>query len=1204
MNVQITTVRALLATLIVTVYATGPPALADAPQESSQAGREVRAAIDEGRFVDAERQARALLASFGGLAGENPTAAMSAGDLLLDALIENGRGGDQETQDLAHEMLRRRQATSPDDRPALAASLGHLGVVLFRAGEYRRAALELEKACVIRENASLANDSAAAADFGHLAMALLKLGRDNDALTASNRAVAIAASLANHEISTPDALNIRGFVWQWKGDYSRSRTDLERAFAIQQTTRARHPSTAMTLMLLGTQYQLEGDSVRARDFLERAVSLAEETLRPDHPNIAWFVRVLAVPVQDLGDLARARALQERATALAVSSVGSGHPLTADCLQDLAGTLLLQADFEGARSRYENALAIYQRRLGSDSPETAMVVYNLALLNADLGDFARARELHRRAIAAWERTFGRDHAFVARGLWEFGQTLADQRLDREAVPLFERALAIRRRTLGNNNVAVAETLSSVASSLARLGESQRALSLSTQAMNIWEKAASPDTAGFVRSLLAHAGVLSARGEIPAAIEAYDRALRIQLPALGPAHPDIALIEVSRASLLAQVDRQQESLTLALHAEETGRQHLSLTLGSLPERQALDYAAKRPQGLGLALSLVTAERAASVLDAVVRGRSLVLDEIALRRRASSHETGGPTASLWTALRQARERLANLVIRGPGSQRPEQFAALVGQAQQQKEDAERALAEQSATFRLDVSRADVGLDDVKKHLPADSALVSIVRYDRRDFASVRRTTTGRTQAPRTEPSYLAFVLGPGPGEPAIVLLGAAAVVEAQVTRWRQAMIAELAPRSDVPRSGPSFASVGFALRRQIWDPIAAHVGHATHVFVVPDGAFNLVPLAALPSGRGRYLVEDGPLIHYLSAERDLVADEMAPATSGSGMLSVGGAAFSDGSSFAAVRNARPGQRSVQSAAASDTGKGGSSPSMLTASASLAGSEPAARSLRDVAIDCSSFRQMRFGALPASRNEAQAVAGLWRRFNVERGVEALAPQTLTGADATERTFKQMAPGLRILHLATHGFFLGDDCAPVVEGTRAVGGLTSPSAPTHPRSAPKQAVAPRAIPENPLLLSGLALAGANRRSDAGTDEDDGILTAEEVSALNLEGVEWAVLSACNTGLGTVVSREGVLGLRRAFQVAGVRTVIMSLWSVDDRATLQWMERLYEARFRQNLSTVEAVRDASVRVLRDRRARRQSTNPFFWAAFVASGDWH
>jgi CHAT domain-containing protein len=134
-------------------------------------------------------------------------------------------------------------------------------------------------------------------------------------------------------------------------------------------------------------------------------------------------------------------------------------------------------------------------------------------------------------------------------------------------------------------------------------------------------------------------------------------------------------------------------------------------------------------------------------------------------------------------------------------------------------------------------------------------------------------------------------------------------------------------------------------------------------------------------------------------------------------------------------------------------------------------------------------------------------------------------------------------------------------------------------------------------------LAGANRRRTVGLDEDDGILTAEEVAGLNLNGVEWAVLSACDTGLGEIRAGEGVFGLRRAFQVAGARTVIMSLWPVDDQATRAWMRALYDARFRSALSTADAVHTASVTVLRDRRSKKQSTLPVYWAAFVAAGDW-
>ena len=108
---------------------------------------------------------------------------------------------------------------------------------------------------------------------------------------------------------------------------------------------------------------------------------------------------------------------------------------------------------------------------------------------------------------------------------------------------------------------------------------------------------------------------------------------------------------------------------------------------------------------------------------------------------------------------------------------------------------------------------------------------------------------------------------------------------------------------------------------------------------------------------------------------------------------------------------------------------------------------------------------------------------------------------------------------------------------------------------------------------------------------------------MNLSGVEWAVLSACDTGLGEIRAGEGVFGLRRAFQVAGVRTVIMSLWPVEDVATRQWMEALYRARLGDRLDTAEAVRQASLTLIRERRARGQSTDLFYWAAFVAAGDW-
>jgi CHAT domain-containing protein len=178
------------------------------------------------------------------------------------------------------------------------------------------------------------------------------------------------------------------------------------------------------------------------------------------------------------------------------------------------------------------------------------------------------------------------------------------------------------------------------------------------------------------------------------------------------------------------------------------------------------------------------------------------------------------------------------------------------------------------------------------------------------------------------------------------------------------------------------------------------------------------------------------------------------------------------------------------------------------------------------------------------------------------------------------------VLHLATHGFFLGGRCAST---------LDDPPAPP--------ATSGRITRENPLLLSGLILAGANHRNLAPPDQEDGVLTAEEIAALNLRGVDWAVLSGCDTGIGELKAGEGVFGLRRAFQLAGARTVIMSLWPVEDEATRRWMAALYRGRFFDKLSTASAVRQASLEMLRQRRAQGRGGHPFHWGAFVAAGDW-
>jgi CHAT domain-containing protein len=109
------------------------------------------------------------------------------------------------------------------------------------------------------------------------------------------------------------------------------------------------------------------------------------------------------------------------------------------------------------------------------------------------------------------------------------------------------------------------------------------------------------------------------------------------------------------------------------------------------------------------------------------------------------------------------------------------------------------------------------------------------------------------------------------------------------------------------------------------------------------------------------------------------------------------------------------------------------------------------------------------------------------------------------------------------------------------------------------------------------------------------------VAALDLASVDWVALSACDTGTGGIATGEGVLGLRRAFAIAGARTLVMTLWPVDDRDARRWMKAAYTAHFSRGKSAAEAARLAARELLRERRARGLDTSPFHWGGFVAAG---
>lgn len=400
---------------------------------------------------------------------------------------------------------------------------------------------------------------------------------------------------------------------------------------------------------------------------------------------------------------------------------------------------------------------------------------------------------------------------------------------------------------------------------------------------------------------------------------------------------------------------------------------------------------------------------------------------------------------------------------------------------------------------------------------------------------------------------------------LLGFVVQSSGELQRVELGAIATLEPlveqwRRDL-QSGGSGGDTGLALRARLWEPLGAAVVQAETVLVSPDGQTNRLPLAALPGAVvGTYLIEQQglatvPTPHYLPA---LLADrgsDVATDDEAFALLAIGHVDFD------------------------------------------AASQP------DAALaDVSPRRRRRAGQLlhwdelPATRGELLAITDSFRQAN-----PTARTQMLDRAAATEVEVRNAMPQAAYLHFATHGFFASSEFRSALTSARGAAGLTGATA------------VDVAAGQHPGLLSGLVLSGANSPNEQG---DDGVLTALEVAELDLSRVELAVLSACETGLGEVAGGEGVLGLQRGFQVAGARTVIASLWKVDDEQTRQLMERFYENYWRKQLGMLESLREAQLWMLKEVSARdlrlrpkaeapaeQQRTPPYYWAPFVLSGDW-
>jgi tetratricopeptide (TPR) repeat protein len=651
------------------------------------------------------------------------------------------------------------------------------------------------------------------------------------------------------------------------GDYFLGVPPLESARAIRRRVTPEHPEIVALLQIQGDLRFLMGDIRGGQEAWAAGIQLAEKTLRPAHPAKSELLRRLGLAAFSIGNLTEARQLRERALRIGELSLAPCDPAVTALLTGVANSRKWDGELAEARTLYRRALWTVQQCADANHSPVATDAYATALYNEagiarEIGDLGEADRLYQRAVQVWSQAVGPSHPFVARGLDSVAEVAASRGQLERARLLYERALTIRRLKVGDQHPDVAWTLTNLAQTSADSGHLTQAARYVARALEIFKRVGPSDEPDHLARVLALRGDIQSRGgNYLSAQASFAEALSTREQIFGRSHP---LAADSRAQLAAAdlaLGSFDAALTGALDAERAGREHLQFTVRYLPERQAMAYSAKRPRALDLALSVVASESTAAlrpVYDAVIQSRGVILDELAARAKA--RDASDPhAASLSAAVIQARQRFANLVVR---SLQEHVSRAMLDEAREQKEDAERTLAESSAKARAEMGRADVRFKDVETALPPSSALLSFVIYDR----SKPVPRTNRAMSQRSVRSYGAFVHRAGTPEIRFVTLGSASWIDGLVRTWRQeASGASMANDSSALQALSRYRTAGTALRRAVWDPVRPQLDGAERIFIVPDGLLNIVNIAALPERNGRYLVEGESVIHYLSTERD---------------------------------------------------------------------------------------------------------------------------------------------------------------------------------------------------------------------------------------------------------------------------------------------------------------------------------------------------
>lgn len=912
----------------------------------------------------------------------------------------------------------------------------------------------------------------------------------------------------------------------------------------------------------------------------KVLDLAQKNYGNNSAGTAPFVDRLAAVYRAMGRLDDAERHLLRARDLIRNELGPNHAYMVSALNNLAGLYKEMGRYKEAERIYLQALDIQKTLPDEDKGGETGLLSNLAVLYMHISRYSDAEPLLKRVLAIAEKSAQPDwlsqrmHLSMDRQRLEWGrrmQNLANlyfnMRRYEDAEALTLKALQLYQPILGADHPEVARAKNDLGVLYTATGRYAKAEKILAEAVNsalmAYGDKPQPVVAEYYVNL---AQVYQELGDSRSSLLFAEHALKIFRSTLGEGNPktlsclnNIAVIHINLGNyktaeallrgvisttrdLLGEDDASLATAMFNLgsvlaaqgfHAEASGQfagairideQRREDAFQILSEQQKLNYVSGMLQQVKRYLSHIqqygpfSQQAVSEAMNSWLRWKGAV-QEAQGRYGAALYRSDDPLVQQkFDALARIRRDLAAAQLFGG---QVAQRSEAVRSLEREKQALEAELSRLSKGYALENMLGRIDAGRLSALLPADSVYIDFAEVTMLDF---------RLQMPG-EPHYLAFILLPGGREPVrLVDIAERKVLDALVSSY----LAEMKKKAAGLSSHDQGRLDGYAtqLHSMLLKPLIPHLQGRRNLFVSPDGALNLMPLEVLKGDHGRYVAEDYQ-INYIASGRDL-ARGSNPEPAGSRQAVI----IAD-PDFDLAQQREWSEATVR--------KGG---------------------------QANLFSGLRFDRLPDTKQEADSIA------TVLKGAGYRIDSFQGGRAVEENLFGVKNP--RILHIATHGYFLDTErSAPAVASrglkvsfkTSLVEGLN------------------RDIP-NPMLRSGIVLAGANRSIGSGTDA--GLVSAERVLGLRLHGTDLVTLSACETGLGDVRAGEGVFGLKRAFLLSGARTVVMSLWSVPSLETTALMTDFYTLMSQGN-SKGQALRQARLNMLAKKR------HPFYWGAFIMVG---